>query len=92
MIGGMEFGVLGPLRAVRDGSEVDLGPFKQRALLALLVTNVGRVVSTDRILDELWGDTATGKEQALWVYVSRLRSVLEPGRSGGGVSGVLSTA
>jgi DNA-binding SARP family transcriptional activator len=90
-IGRMEFGILGPLRVARGGADIDLGPFKQRALLALLVLQVGRVVSTDRILEELWGDDAAGKEQALWVYVSRLRSALEPERSGRGASGVLQT-
>jgi len=39
--------------------------------------NHNRVVATDRILEELWGDDAHGKENALWVYISRLRSVLD---------------
>lgn len=34
-------------------------------------------MSSDRILDELWGEEAEGKENALWVYVSRLRSALD---------------
>ena len=50
---------------------VDLGPHKQRALLALLLIHVDRVVPTDRILDALWGDDAAGKERALWVHISR---------------------
>jgi basic membrane lipoprotein Med (substrate-binding protein (PBP1-ABC) superfamily)/DNA-binding SARP family transcriptional activator len=87
----VEFGVLGPLQVMRDGAEVDLGPLKQRTLLALLLVHVGRVVSTDRILEELWGAEAAGKEQALWVYVSRLRSALEPERAGRGASGLLQT-
>ena len=70
---------------------VDLGPPKQRALLALLLLQVGRVVSTDRILDELWGDDAAGKEKALWVHISRLRSALEPQRIERGSSSVLLT-
>lgn len=74
----MEFRILGPLEVIRDGEMLDVGPYKQRALLALLLLHVNRVVSTDRLLDELWGDEAEGKENALWVYVSRLRAVLEP--------------
>ncbi len=74
----MEFRILGPLEVARDDEMLDVGPYKQRALLALLLLNVNRVVSTDRILDELWGDEAEGKENALWVYISRLRAVLEP--------------
>ena len=77
----MRFRVLGPLEIERDGLVLDLGARKQRALLALLLTSPNRVVTTDRILDALWGEEADGKENALWVYVSRLRTVLEPGHS-----------
>ena len=87
----MEFGVLGPLEVIHDGQPLDLGPHKQRSLLALLLIHANRVVSTDRILEELWGDDAEGKENALWVYVSRLRSVLEPERVERGESSVLLT-
>ena len=45
----------------------------------------------NRILEELWGDEAAGKQNALWVYVSRLRSVLEPARSDSHESTVLVT-
>ena len=87
----MEFRILGPLEAHADGHRIDLGPHKQRALLALLLIHVDRVVPTDRILDELWGDDAAGKEKALWVHISRLRSALEPQRSDRGESSVLMT-
>ena len=87
----MEFRILGPLEAFADGDRIDLGPYKQRALLALLLIHVDRVVPTDRILDELWGDDAAGKEKALWVHISRLRSALEPQRSERGESNVLMT-
>ena len=92
-IGGesLEFRILGTLEASENGQVLDLGALKQRALLALLVINANRVVSTDRILEELWGDEAEGKENALWVYISRLRSVLEPDRSDRGESTVLLT-
>ena len=73
----MDFRILGPLEVIENGEPLDLGTFKQRSLLALLLINANRVVSTDRILEELWGDEAAGKQNALWVYVSRLRSVLE---------------
>ena len=87
----MEFRILGPLEVRSDGQSVDLGPPKQRALLALLLLHIGRVVPTERILDELWGDEAGGKEKALWVHISRLRSALEPRRSERGQSSVLVT-
>jgi DNA-binding SARP family transcriptional activator len=77
----VDYRVLGPLEVIDDGETVDIGPRKQRSLLALLLINVNRVVATDHILEELWGDDAEGKENALWVYVSRLRAVLEPEHS-----------
>ena len=74
--------MLGRLEIVRDGASVELGAFRQRALLALLLANAGTVLSTDRILDELWGETGgIDKHNSLWVYVSGLRAALEPGRA-----------
>jgi basic membrane lipoprotein Med (substrate-binding protein (PBP1-ABC) superfamily)/DNA-binding SARP family transcriptional activator len=87
----IEFRILGPIEAGEDGHPIDLGPHKQRALLALLLIHVDRVVPTDRILEQLWGDDAAGKENALWVHISRLRSALEPHRSERGASSVLMT-
>jgi basic membrane lipoprotein Med (substrate-binding protein (PBP1-ABC) superfamily)/DNA-binding SARP family transcriptional activator len=76
----VQYRILGPLEVLRDGESLDLGPHKQRSLLALLLLHANRVVSTDRILEDLWGEDAEGKENSLWVYVSRLRGVLEPDR------------
>jgi DNA-binding SARP family transcriptional activator len=87
----MDFRILGPLEVRENDRLVDLGPLKQRSLLALLLLQPNRVVSTDWILEELWGDNAAGKENALWVYVSRLRSALEPTRDERGRSTVLLT-
>ncbi|PZU42228.1 MAG: hypothetical protein DI571_11715, partial [Arsenicicoccus sp.] len=78
----MRFRVLGPLEVSGpDGSPVDVGGAKPRALLTLLLADADRVVGIDRIVSTLWGDepppTVTGTLQA---YVSHLRRVLEPGR------------
>ena len=76
----MEFGLLGPLEVRAAGRQLSLGPPKQRALLALLLLNANRVVSRERLIDELWGEgppeTAV---KALQVYVSQLRKVLPDG-------------
>jgi DNA-binding SARP family transcriptional activator len=73
----MEFGILGPLEVREDGQTVALGAAKQRALLAVLLLNANRVVSSDALMESLWGErppvTAT---KALQVYVSQLRRVL----------------
>ncbi len=48
------FSILGPLRVVLDGAEVHIATRRQRALLVLLLMNVGKVVSADRLIDQLW--------------------------------------
>ena len=72
-----EFRLLGPLEAVVDGTPVQLAAAKQRALLALLLLNRNRVVSTERLIDELWGDDPPAQAtKTLQVYVSQLRKAL----------------
>lgn len=87
----MEFRVLGPFEVFDDGEPINIGPRQQRALLALLLTNMNRVVSTDRILEDLWHDDVEDKEKTLWVYISRLRATLEPARRPNAKSSVLLT-
>ena len=86
-----QFGILGPLEVTVDGDSIDLGPPRQRALLALFLTRANRVIATDRILEMHWGDESSGKENALWVYISRLRTMLEPDRTRRGESSFLLT-
>ncbi|HEY8480888.1 MAG TPA: AfsR/SARP family transcriptional regulator, partial [Spirillospora sp.] len=47
---------MGPVAAHADGRPVPLGGGRQRALLVSLLLNADRVVSIDRLVDELWGD------------------------------------
>jgi DNA-binding SARP family transcriptional activator len=75
----LEYRVLGEVAVARDGESVDLAA-RQRGLLALLLIDANRVVSTDRIIDELWDDTGQDRQNALWVVISRLRGLLEPDR------------
>ena len=65
---------------MRDGERtVRLGGVKQRSLLALLLLDAGRVVSSDRLIEELWGtDPPEDAPTALQQHVSRLRKLLEP--------------
>jgi DNA-binding SARP family transcriptional activator/DNA-binding beta-propeller fold protein YncE len=73
----MEFRILGPLQVLDEGREVPLGGAKQRALLALLLLDPNRVVSRDRLIDELWHtDPPDTAPTALQVYVSQLRKAL----------------
>jgi DNA-binding SARP family transcriptional activator/streptogramin lyase len=74
---GLRFHVLGRLEVYSDGVAVDLGPRKQRALLALLLLNANRVVSMERLIDDLWGDAPPSTARAaLQVYVAGLRKAL----------------
>jgi DNA-binding SARP family transcriptional activator len=76
-----EFRLLGPLEVVLDGRPVRLDAAKPRALLALLLLNRNRVVATDRLVEELWGEAAPARAtKTLQVYVSQLRKALGPER------------
>ncbi|MDQ3865516.1 MAG: AAA family ATPase, partial [Actinomycetota bacterium] len=73
----MEFRILGPLEVVADGKVLDLGGQKQRALLAALLLEGNRVVSSDRLIEALWEENPPETAQkALQVYVSQLRKLL----------------
>lgn len=88
----MEFRILGPLEVDRNGESLALSGAKQRSLLAILLLNANQVVSTDRLIDELWGaDAPDTAAKALQVHVSQLRKVLEPGRETGESGRVLVT-
>ena len=76
----MEYRILGPLAVAKDGSEIVIGSGKQRALLALLVLHANEAVSTDRLIDQLWGDSrSTSATKVLQNYVSKLRRLLGDG-------------
>jgi DNA-binding SARP family transcriptional activator len=76
----VEFRLLGPLEVLHDGAEVPIRGARQRELLALLLLHAGQVVSSDRLMDALWGESqpAAGAT-ALRVRVSQLRKALGPG-------------
>jgi DNA-binding SARP family transcriptional activator/class 3 adenylate cyclase len=81
----MDFLILGPLEARIDGRELPLGGTKQRALLALLLLHRNEVVSTDRLIDGLWGEQPPATAaKVVQVYVSRLRRLLGPAGQGRG--------
>src|SRR3954463_10581047 len=73
----MEFRILGPLEVTSGGRVLDLGGHKQRTVLALLLLEPNRVVSSDRLIDALWEDAPPETAQkALQVYVSQLRKAI----------------
>jgi YVTN family beta-propeller protein len=76
----VEFRILGPLEVVADGRPVVVGAPKLRALLAVLLLHRGEVISTDRLIDALWGERASPTAaKTVQVYVSNLRKTLGNG-------------
>jgi len=74
---GLEFRILGPLEVWADGLRVPIGGPRQRALLAILLLSANRVVSRDRLVEELLsGKPGESRERSLKVQVSRLRKAL----------------
>ncbi len=76
----LEFRILGPLEVLDDGAPVQLGGRNQRAALTLLLLRANEPVSTERLVDQLWGEhpprTAT---TSLQNTVVQLRKLLGPG-------------
>lgn len=73
----VEFRLLGPLEVLVDGRTLPLSGAQQRALLALLLLHANVPVSTDRLVEELWGERAPRTAAAsLRVAVGKLRALL----------------
>jgi DNA-binding SARP family transcriptional activator/tetratricopeptide (TPR) repeat protein len=73
----MDVSYLGPLRARVDGRELPLGGPKPRLVLAHLLLELGRVVSTEQLITAVWGDDPPRTvRNTLQTYVSHLRQVL----------------
>jgi YVTN family beta-propeller protein len=90
--GFVEFGILGPLEVCRSGCVLPLGGPRQRAVLALLLLEANRVVSMDRLAEEVWGgQPPEGWATTLQTYVFHLRRALEPDRARGVAGEVLVT-
>ncbi len=74
----MDFRILGPLEVVDAGRTVRLGEGRQRALLALLLLRPNQVVSSDRLVEELWDEEpAPTAPKMLQKYVWQLRTTLD---------------
>ena len=81
----MDFHILGPLEALDGAQPVTLGGSKLRAVLALLLLHRGETLSSDRLIDELWGEEPPATAaKTLQVHISRLRKALASGAGDGG--------
>ena len=74
----MQFRLLGALEAGAGDTVVEIGPPKQRAVLAILLLHVGEIVSVDRLIEMLWGEEPPRTAaHSIQIYVSDLRKSLE---------------
>ena len=75
----LDFRILGPLEVVSEDGPIRLGGPKQRATLAILLLNVNRVVSVDRLADDLYaGEAPATAVTQVQRQVSDLRKLLGP--------------
>jgi hypothetical protein len=73
----VEFGVLGPVEVRVGGRAADTGHPRQRAVLAVLLLGLGRVVPPEVLIDRVWGEAPpTSVRNVLSGYVARLRAVM----------------
>jgi predicted ATPase/DNA-binding SARP family transcriptional activator len=73
----VEFRILGRLEALQDGDPLELGSPRQRALFARLLVSPNKVITTNRLVEDLWhGDPPETARHTLHVYISRLRKAL----------------
>ena len=76
-MGSTDFRVLGPLEIESDGTRIEIGAPKERALLLLFLLAGGRVIPADRIIEELWdGAPPSSAPKLVQQYVSHLRGKL----------------
>jgi YVTN family beta-propeller protein len=89
---GVEFRILGPLEVVEEGRSLVLAAGKQRGLLAILLLHANEVVSSDRLIEELWGgQPPVTAAKSLQIYVSQLRKLFANSGEGATGNGVLVT-
>ncbi|MBO0652483.1 AfsR/SARP family transcriptional regulator [Streptomyces triculaminicus] len=80
----LRFHVLGPVRADMDGRPLPLGSPEQRAVLAILLLRGGRPLTTNELVEALWGGRPPARAvDTLNAYLARLRAALEPERTPG---------
>lgn len=87
---GLRFQLLGPLRAWRGTTELDLGQMQQRVMLAVLLLHADTPMSRDQLVDAVWGPAVPARAaNLLQRHASGLRRVLEPDRPPRSPSGLL---
>lgn len=85
-----ELQLFGPVELWASGRPVDLGSIKQRTVLAALLVDLGRPVSTETLIDRVWDDNPpAGARSTLYSYVTGLRRALTEATKADGTSACL---
>jgi DNA-binding SARP family transcriptional activator len=80
----MNVRVLGPMEVSVDGRPIAIGAGKPRAVLAMLALHAGSPVSTDRLIEGLWGERPPATAvKMVQQFVSHLRTTLAASGGGG---------
>ncbi|MDX3230929.1 AfsR/SARP family transcriptional regulator [Streptomyces sp. ME19-01-6] len=73
----LQFGLLGPVRAAHDGTDITLGPPQRRAVLAILLLSPGQAVTIATLRERIWaGPPPASATQAVHVHICHLRRLL----------------
>ena len=73
----MDFQILGPVELWGQNGRVEIGPLKQRTVLAALLVDAGRPVTQDLLINRVWDDwPPVAARETLYTYVARLRRIL----------------
>ncbi|GAB3421751.1 AfsR/SARP family transcriptional regulator [Flindersiella endophytica] len=73
-----QFRVFGPVELLVAGHPQDLGPPKQRVVLAALVIDAGHPVSAETLIERVWADDPPRQPRnALYGHIARLRKLLQ---------------
>ena len=76
----LQFRILGPLEVMERDAPLSLGGAKQRAVLAILLLHRGEAISSERLIEELWGERPPATAaKTLQGYVFHLRRALGDG-------------
>jgi DNA-binding SARP family transcriptional activator/tetratricopeptide (TPR) repeat protein len=75
----VEFQVFGHLAVRINGQPIDIGPARQRAVLATLLTDANQSVSVDQLMERVWAGRGPRRvRESLYSYLSRIRRLLAP--------------
>ncbi|WEP00604.1 BTAD domain-containing putative transcriptional regulator (plasmid) [Streptomyces sp. FXJ1.172] len=75
----VRYSILGTVRAIRGNTEIDLGPPKRLALLALLLLRAPGPLTLSEAVDILWDDEPpTSAVNVVHRHIGALRRTLEP--------------